>query len=78
MAGHGKVSAGFSLSTQKRNPRDSCKLGSTCKMILTRLKIHVLLFRVLARFSVQEGNRGTFISRESILARVSVQKINRR
>jgi len=47
-------------------------------MILTRLKIHVLLFRVLARISVQEGNRGTVISIESILARISVQEINRR
>ena len=47
-------------------------------MTLTKLKIHVLLFRVLARISVQEGNRGTVISRESILGRINVHEINRR
>jgi len=46
-------------------------------MILTRLKIHLLLFRVLARISVQEGNRGTVMWRVSILAGISVQEINR-
>ena len=38
----------------------------------------VNFFRVLARISVQEGNRGTVVSRESILVRISVQEINRR
>ena len=46
--------------------------------ILTGVKIHVLFFRVLARISVQEGNRGTVISRESILVRINVQEIKRR
>ena len=48
-------------------------------MILTILKIPVLLFRVLTRISVQEGNRSTLkIWTESILARIGVPRISPR
>jgi len=76
VAGHGKVSPWFLFLCRRKTA--NLIDNNPCDMILTRLKIHVLLFRVLARISIQEGNQGTVISRESILSRIGVQKINRR
>ena len=87
-AGHGKVSPDFLFLCQRKtaNLIDN-EIHVTAE---TNLEAHArwhdfdsskntcVFFRVLARISVQEGNRGTVISRESILVRINVQEIKRR